>query len=241
MKKIGIISQARMTSTRLPGKVFMTVNDIPLLKYHSDRVRQSGYPFFIATTVNATDDPIVAFAEKEGIPYFRGDEMNVLSRYYGCAKEHNLDIVVRVTSDCPLIDGFLIKKILDEELYDFTEKTYLSNGLEKSYPLGLSFEVVSFPYLEEAYQNATLALDLEHVTPYINRNRSGETVYKHFKHYEDKSKYRITVDTPDDFTLIKVLIEDFQADKLSYQEIIEVMDANPELEKINAHIEQKKE
>ena len=107
---IGIITQARMTSTRLPGKVLKKVGNKTLLKYHIDRLKTSGYPIYIATTLNKTDDEIVNFAIHEGCSYYRGDEHNVLNRYYECAKENNLDVIVRDTSDCPLIDGSLIKK-----------------------------------------------------------------------------------------------------------------------------------
>ena len=100
---IGIITQARMTSTRLPGKVFKEIQGKPLLAYHLDRLRMTGFMVIIATTTNSTDDCICEYAEKHRIPYFRGSESNVLSRYYGAASAFHVNPVVRVTSDCHLL------------------------------------------------------------------------------------------------------------------------------------------
>ncbi|MCP4441337.1 MAG: acylneuraminate cytidylyltransferase [Aureispira sp.] len=238
--KIGIISQARMTSTRLPGKVLKTANDIPLLKYHIDRLAQSNLPIFIATTINKTDDPVVELCKKEGIPYYRGDENHVLSRYYECAKEYDLDVVVRVTSDCPLIDGKLIESAWQKYQSVFEDYDYISNVIERSYPRGVDFEIFSFVYLKEAFEKAISPSEIEHVTPYIHQNNSGRTNYYHILQKGGGKQYRITVDTPEDFELIKILIEAHQAHTLSASEIIGLLDKHPELVKINTHIEQKK-
>jgi len=238
--KIGIITQVRMTSTRLPGKVLKEIKGIPLLKYHTDRVLESGYPLYVATTTNKTDDSIVDFCKKENIPFFRGDEHHVLSRYYFCAKEYNLDIIVRVTSDCPLVSGMLIKSTLDKYKDSFKSSDYVSNVIERTFPRGIDFEVFSFQSLEEAYNKATLPSDIEHVTQYIVQNRNQKITYHHILHKEDKSSYRITVDTPEDFELIRRLITEHQAHKLSINEIITVLDEHPDLVKINMHIKQKK-
>jgi spore coat polysaccharide biosynthesis protein SpsF len=238
--KAGIITQARMTSTRLPQKILMEVGNKPLLKYHTDRLKKSGLPIFIATTVNNTDNPVVEFAQNEALLFYRGSEENVLSRYYECAKTNHLDIVVRVTSDCPLIDGMLIKEAVEKyrELAD--ENLYLSNCIKRTFPRGFDFEVFSFPMLEEAYKHARLALDIEHVTPYINQNKSGKVTFSHVLYTADKTDIRITVDTQDDFLLIKKLIEDYHVSDVGYKDIIAVFEQHPELKKMNAHIEQKK-
>ena len=101
---IGIITQARMTSTRLPGKVLRQINGRSLLDYHIERLKLTGFEIIIATTANETDNPIIEFCNKSNIKSSRGSEHNVLSRFYTAAVENNLDIIVRVTSDCPLID-----------------------------------------------------------------------------------------------------------------------------------------
>jgi spore coat polysaccharide biosynthesis protein SpsF len=238
--KIGIISQARMTSTRLPGKVLKKIKDTSLLKYHIERLKFSKMSFYIATTTNVTDDPIVEFCDQEEIPYYRGDENNVLSRYYGCAKENDLDVIVRVTSDCPLIDGTLIKKTWELEKDNFEPFDYISNVIERTFPRGFDFEIFSFEYLELAYKNSDSLEDLEHVTPYIHQNKLGKTVYKSSLNKEDKSAYRVTVDTIEDFNVIKALIEQFDAHNKSYLEIIKILDQNPTIAEVNEKIKQKK-
>ncbi len=239
-KSVGIITQARMTSTRLPGKILKLAGGISLLEHHITRLRLSGYPVFIATTSNATDDIVIDFAKKHQISYYRGDEDNVLSRYYECATKYKLDIIVRVTSDCPLVDGALIKKGIEEYISENNPSVYLSNSIVRTFPRGFDFEIFSYDLLKEAYEKATLASDLEHVTPYINQNKSGNVIFKHILCKENKSDIRITVDTIEDYTLVKKLIEEYDASNLNADEIIRVVDINPSLKAINAHIEQKK-
>lgn len=238
--KVGIISQARMTSTRLPGKVLLPIAGRPVLQYHLDRLKQSGYPVFLATTVNKTDDPLAAFGQQHQIPVYRGDEQNVLSRYYEAARAFNLDVIVRVTSDCPLIDGTLIRQGIGEYLEGNDYQVYLSNCLMRTFPRGFDFEIFSFGLLEEAYHHASQAGELEHVTPYINQNKSGRVRMRHLTQPEDKSSYRVTLDTPEDFELIRTLIEEYQAHQLSARQICHLLDAHPEVVRINAMIEQKK-
>jgi spore coat polysaccharide biosynthesis protein SpsF len=238
--KVGIISQARMTSTRLPGKVLKEIAGKPVLEYHTKRLQQTGYPVFIATTTNISDDPIIDFCQKHNLPFYRGDEQNVLSRYYYCARENELDVIVRVTSDCPLIVPELVKNGIETYLKSNDPYLYLSNAIERTFPRGFDFEIFSFALLERAFKKATRPEDLEHVTPFIHQNRTGDIKFIHVKNPEDKSGYRITLDTPEDFELLRILIEEHHADKLSAQEIITVLDAHPELVAINAQIEQKK-
>ena len=236
MTKTGIISQVRMTSTRLPGKVLLPVQNQPLLKYHTDRLRQSGFPVLLATTINQTDDVIADFAKSENLAFYRGDENNVLSRYYQTALANQLDVIVRVTSDCPLVDGELVGKAIRQYLQNANDNIYLSNALMRTYPRGFDFEIFSFKLLKEAFENADTNFQLEHVTPYIKEHAQTE----HIVYPEAASNFRITVDTPEDFELIKKLIEEHQADTLNHQEIITLLQNHPDLVKINAHIEQKK-
>ncbi|MDX5482282.1 MAG: glycosyltransferase family protein [Hymenobacteraceae bacterium] len=239
-KKVGVISQARMTSTRLPGKVLIQVGGKTMLQHHIDRLRQAGLDVYLATTTNDSDDPIAAYAQQAAIPCYRGDEQNVLSRYYGCALEYGLDVIVRVTSDCPLIDGNLVADALQQYLTWDDESVYLSNALQRTFPRGFDFEIFSFSLLEEAFQNASKSADLEHVTPYINQNKSGRVKLRHYTQTEDASQYRITLDTPEDLQLITLLIERYGAQNLEGKEIIRVLQSHPELQNINTHVEQKK-
>ncbi len=239
-KNIAIITQARTTSTRLPGKIFREIDHQPLLQYHIDRLVQSGLPVIIATTVNATDDAVEEFAKQHHLPVWRGSEMNVLERFYDCARHFKADIIIRVTSDCPLIDGWLIKKAVEEYNSWNDEAVYYSNGIERTFPRGFDFEIFSFNLLEDAFNHAGEWFQKEHVTPYIHQNRSGKVVIKNFVRTSDASRFRLTVDTNEDLELIEKLIIDFSADKKNAEEIIEIMEAHPELAAMNAHIEQKK-
>lgn len=240
MKKIGIISQARMTSTRLPAKVLKEVRGKSILQYHVERLAASGYPLYIATTTNATDDVLIDYCQQKGIPYHRGSEDNVLSRYYECAVKYGLEVVVRVTSDCPLIDGNIVRQGVEAYLAANDPMLYLANGPSATFPRGFDFEVLGFNVLEEAYQKATLDYEREHVTPYLYQGKNPAIRVQPFAWREAKNQYRITLDTPDDFELIRRLIEDYRADELDCAGIIALLDAHPELVAINAHIEQKK-
>lgn len=237
---IGIITQARMTSTRLPGKILKEINNKTLLQYHIDRLKQTGFEIAIATTINNTDDCVCEFAAKNNLEFHRGSENNVLSRFHEAAVKFKFDVIVRVTSDCPLIDPHLIRNSIEKYLKFNNPNLYMSNGMERTFARGFDFEIFSFKLLDEAFKNASEEGDLEHVTPYIWKNRSGNVEIYNIKQSTDNSKFRITVDTAEDFELIKALIEKYNADKLSYSEIEEILLNHPELAAINSHIEQKK-
>ena len=237
---ICIISQARMTSSRLPGKIFKKINRKSLLQYHIERLQKTGFDIAIATTTNATDDVVADFAAKQTIACHRGSENNVLSRFYQTAIKFNYDIIVRVTSDCPLIDQHLIRNAVEKYMQFNNPNLYISNSIERTFARGFDFEIFSFQLLEDAFKNATDKSDLEHVTPYIWKNKSGKTDFYFIKQTTDNSHLRITVDTSEDFELIKVLIEKHQADTLPYSEIETILLKHPELVALNAHIEQKK-
>jgi spore coat polysaccharide biosynthesis protein SpsF len=148
--------------------------------------------------------------------------------------------VVRVTSDCPLIDGHLIRHAVEEYIAAKDKNVYASNCLIRSYPRGFDFEIFSFHLLKEAHAKATLALEKEHVTPYLYRNITGTITIRHFTNSQDHSQFRITLDMPEDYQLIKKLIEEYDAETLKADQIIQLLVDYPELSAINAHIEQKK-
>jgi spore coat polysaccharide biosynthesis protein SpsF len=239
MPKVGIITQARMTSTRLPGKVMLKAGGFTMLEHHLSRLSWSNVPVFIATTTNNTDQPIADFAASKNIACFRGDEFNVLERFYLCATQAGLDVIIRVTSDCPLIDGNLIGDGLGEYLGFNNNRVYYSNTLERTFPRGLDFEIFSMELLTEAFRNAREQSEKEHVTPYINKNKSGDIVIQHYTSEEDHSNLRWTVDTEDDWRLISLMIDKYKAATLSYDEILAIVLANPELQEINNYIKQK--
>lgn len=237
---IGIISQARMGSSRLPGKIFKEINGKSLLQYHVDRLKQSGFEVFIATTENPLDDQVENFCKKENIRYLRGSEHNVLERYYQLAKKFDLKTIVRVTSDCPLIDGQVILSAVKEFQALPLDNTYLTNCQRRTFPRGFDFEIFQMSSLEKAFKQATKEFEKEHVTPYIWKTNPQDFQIVHFTRAVDDSKFRITVDEADDFLLVQKLILDYAADKLNCEEIIAILRANPALYQINSQVEQKK-
>lgn len=237
--KTVIIVQARMTSTRLPGKVLKTVLDKPLLEYQIERLRRMKFAdeIVIATTTNDTDQPIIDFCNRLDLSFFRGSEEDVLSRYYGAAVEHNADVVVRVTSDCPVIDPALSDKAVDFFLKPQKDYDYLRLF---QYPRGLDTEVLTFKALEESYLEATEKPEREHVTPFLYRHPERYKV-KYMTPLEDYSHHRWTVDTPEDFELIKRIIEELYPIKrmFNYVDILDVLARNPEWYYINDEVRQK--
>ncbi|WP_099190196.1 cytidylyltransferase domain-containing protein [Tepidibacter mesophilus] len=243
MKKVVAIIQTRMGSTRLPGKVMKNLMGKTILEHVINRVKQSKLinEIVIGTTTLERDNIIAEECENCGVKYFRGSENDVLSRYYHAAKENNADIVVRITSDCPLIDPNVIDVII---------KFYLDNNYElvtnagvdlsqRTYPRGLDIEVFLFKTLQDAFVNAKLNYQREHVTPYIYENINSIYYYLNDKNY---SKYRWTLDTKEDFELISRVYDKFYKGEHDFylDEIVNFIIKNPEISKINAHIEQKK-
>jgi spore coat polysaccharide biosynthesis protein SpsF len=241
--KTVIIVQARMTSTRLPGKVLKKVNDKSLLEYLFERLRRVRLAdeFVIATTVNDTDLPIVAECERFGVAVTRGSELDVLARYYEAAKLHKADIVVRVTSDCPLIDPAVVDEAIQFYHEHRSQYDYVSNALVQSYPYGMAAEVFPFSALKEVYREAQLEPEREHVTPFLythpERYRVGHVICK-----KNLSHHRWTVDTVEDFELVRLITEALypKNPKFNMQDILALLTQHPEWVKINANVHQKK-
>jgi spore coat polysaccharide biosynthesis protein SpsF len=238
-KNIGIISQARMTSTRLPGKVLLKANGKTVLEHHIHRLAWSNVPAYLATTVNGSDDPLIELAKKCALPFYRGDEHDVLERYFQCASAFKLDVIIRVTSDCPLVDGHIIAEGLAEYLKLNDQNVYYSNCLTRTFPRGLDFEIFSFPLLQDAFMHAVEPAEREHVTPYINQNKSGVVKIKDHVSPENFSDLRWTLDTVEDWSLLKMLFEVYQADDLKYNELLDIIRQNPELASVNKLVKQK--
>ena len=242
MKRPGIISQVRMGSTRLPGKVLIPADGHPLLDYHVARLRSSGLPVILATTTEPADDVLAAYAEAHDLPYHRGSETDVLARYYETAQRYGLDAIVRVTSDCPLVDGHLIEAAMARFLAEDNPLVYRSNSVVRTFPRGLDFEIFSMELLTEAYANATLPYEREHVTPYLKANptTSGRVIFRDEVWPDgDFSHFRITLDTAEDYEVLRLLIERYQANTLEVKQLLALLEAHPEVMALNAHIEQK--
>lgn len=237
-----IIAQARMTSTRLPGKVLKSILGKPLLAYFVERLQRASLAnqVVIATTINATDEPIVQLCRAMSVGFTRGSEDDVLSRYYDAATVTGAEIIVRVTSDCPLIDPVLVDDAIGFFRENASSVDYVSNALETTYPRGMDVEVFSFQALREAHFESTRKPDREHVTPFLythpERYRIGE-----IRSPQDLSPHRWTVDTPDDLSLITHIIEALYPLKPAFQlaDILELLDQHADWPLINANIHQK--
>lgn len=239
MTRLGIISQARMTSTRLPGKVLMEAGGKTMLAHHIERLRTSGLPVYVATTTNVTDDSIEAEANRLGVAgVYRGDEHDVLGRYAEAVRLFDLDVVVRVTSDCPLIDGQLVRRGVDQYLSLDDPRAYVSNVMVRTYPRGFDFEVFSALLLQEAAAKARSASEREHVTPYMYATARGDVTQHHVTSDRDTSRYRVTLDTVEDLSLIRELLTQ-DPDLSGVSDIVQILDESPELVALNAAVLQK--
>jgi len=239
--KTVIIIQARMTSTRLPGKVLRTVLGKPLLAYQLERLQRvrAADEIVVATTVNETDDAIVNVCKQLNVLHFRGSEQDVLERYYQAAVKRSADTIVRITSDCPIIDPRVVNQVI-EFYHGHTECAYVSNCLPRTYPVGMDTEVFPFEALEKAYYEAVSAPDREHVTGFIERQpevfRQANVPY-----VADCSHYRWTVDTAEDFEVISSILTALYPRNpyFTLEDCLELLTVHPEWEAINSHVKQK--
>jgi len=194
----------------------------------------------VATTNNATDDPVVSAAETLGCSVFRGDEYDVLGRFHSAALSHDLDLIVRATSDCPLIDGHLVRQGVDLWLSHGRSDLYVSNALTRTYPRGLDFEVFSFELLQRAHTKATEPHEREHVTPYMYTGADPTITSAQLTRTADGAEQlRLTLDTPDDYELLQVLFEKHAAATLDAEALIHLLRQHPELAALNRHVQQK--
>lgn len=237
--KVLAITQARYGSTRLPAKILKEVDGRTLLEIHLRRILQARSidSLKIATTDEEGSRFIVAVADKVGVAYHKGSVDDVLSRFYGTAAPEQPDWVIRFTSDCPLIDPVIIDDIVQFAVthdYDYVHTD------PKCFPDGLDTEVMKFSALERAYKEANLVSEREHVTPYIWKNgtANGGAKFKTF-HFQNKkgvydaSEYRITIDEPEDFEVLKALIQALGPDRY-WKEYIDYLLAHPEIKRMNS-------
>jgi spore coat polysaccharide biosynthesis protein SpsF len=235
------IVQARMGSTRLPGKVLLDLAGEPMLARCVERARraQTLDQVVVATTEQPGDEAIVELCRERGWPCFRGSEDDVLDRYYGAAKAHAADVVVRITSDCPLIEPTVVDLVVREFLERQPEIDYASNTVsERTYPRGLDTEVVRFETLERAWYEDDNPAWREHVTPYIYRH--PEMFHLHsVTNPVDYSDMRWTVDTLKDLTFVQRIYEHFGHGFFSWSEVIDVLTEHSEWLEINRDVQQK--
>ena len=203
---IGIIIQARMGSSRCPGKTLAPLKGIPLLQWLIKQIAniETIDKIIVATTDQAEDESIVELCESLDIDVFQGSENDVLSRYYHCSVLHGLTTIIRITGDCVFITPDTIAEVL--HFYKDNNYLYVSNTLTYTRPEGQDVEIFSFESLENAYLNATSLLDREHVTPYIKRNVNGVCNYAHPESPAKDS--RLSVDYLEDLIYMRPCLKD---------------------------------
>lgn len=237
--KIVAIIQARMGSTRLPGKVLLDLVGEPMLArvVHRSRRATTLDEVVIATTTESRDEAIVRLCASRGWACFCGSEKDVLDRYYQAATNYHADVVVRITSDCPFIDPEMIDWVVGTFLDE--EPDYAGNTLLRVYPRGVVPEVMTIAALAQAWREASAAYQRIHVTPYIYQNPDlfrllavkGETDY---------GDYRWTVDTPDDLEFARAVYTCLDnKDTFGWLDVLQVLTQKPELMELNRHIKQK--
>jgi spore coat polysaccharide biosynthesis protein SpsF len=252
------IIQARMSSSRLPGKVLSDIDGEPMLARVVARTSraESVHQVLVATTTDASDDPVAARCDAAGIPYTRGSLNDVLDRYYQAASQAKAEIVVRITGDCPVIDPVLIDNCVNALLngsFDFTCNR-LPPPFARTYPIGLDTEVCTFAALEKAWNEAKETFHREHVMPFIyegvslmaeSRSLSTGISQRGFKiaqlhHDPDYGHMRWTVDTPEDLEFMRQVYSRFDGrDDFTWQDVLALVQREPELAAINSTVRHK--
>jgi spore coat polysaccharide biosynthesis protein SpsF len=240
-RKTVAIIQARMGSTRLPGKVLKSILGEPMLLKLAKRVllAKTLDEVVVATSTLAQDDAIKVLCDENNIHVFRGDSLDVLKRYYYAAKQFEAEIILRLTGDNPLIDPEIIDTAVSKfiELNSTQTIDYLST---QNYPCGLNVEVFSFGTLEKTFINSLKPYEREHVTPFMYQNSDKFNLYFH-KSQTDYSAIRLTVDTPEDFELIETIFNTFNNKKEIFllEDILNLFETKPDLISINQNVKQK--
>jgi len=239
-KNVAAIIQARMGSTRLPGKVMMDLAGQLMLVRVVNRVRRASRldEVVVATTTNPNDDSIVDLCQERGWQFFRGNQEDVLDRYYHAASAFRADVVIRITSDCPLIEPEIVDRVVNEFLSHYPQVEYVSNNLQRTFPLGLDVEVMSFGALERAWQEDSNPSWREHVTPYLRRHPKKFRT-RNVDNDIDYSYMRWTVDTIEDLTFVRKIYNYFQNDTFTWREVLHLLETHPEWLEINRHVQQK--
>jgi len=234
---IGAIIQARMGSTRLPGKVLKKIAKKPLLWHVIDRLKKATLidSIVLATSDQKIDKPVYELAVNSGINGYAGSEIDVLDRYYQAATAFNLEIVVRITADCPLLDPQIVGEVVS--CYLNGDYDYVANTLELSYPDGLDVEVFSYSALKQAWKEAKLVSEREHVTPYIWKHPD---IFKlnNVRNSVDISHYRWSVDESRDLQFVREIYKRLYRENQFFdmKDILKLLENHPELVKINQGI-----
>ena len=240
-QRIVCIVQARMGSSRLPGKILLEIApELTLLGLVYKRLLNSRFvnSIVVATSDTALDDPVVEFCQQQGVEFFRGSEENVLDRFYQASIQFRANIIVRVCADRPFVSAELIDFAIGElqsKRYD-----YISNFHEqRTWPVGLDTEVLTFSALQKAFVQATNSFDSEHVTPFIYNN-PRKFVIGSFNNKTDDSDIRLTIDEKDDLRMVQKFLELFPAaQQFEWEQIISLLKLHPDILAINSMVMQR--
>ncbi len=230
------IIQARMGSSRFPNKTLRPIADQPLIGFLIDRLKrcESLKNIIIATTVNKSDDQLVEWAKLHNVPLFRGSETDVLNRFFKCASQYDVDVIVRITADDPLKDPKVIDRAVT--IFNSNDYDYVSNTIKPTFPEGIDVEVFSFSALSRAEHEAKKESEREHVTPYIWSNPEIFSI-TNFTAKTDDSDIRLTVDYPSDLKMlnsINKLCNDLKSS--SYLEVVNILRKNNKIMDLNKNI-----
>ena len=245
-QKVVAVIQARMGSSRLPEKSLKKIGNIPIIKLVLRRVSNSKEidKVILATTDNEKDDILAKYVEDLGFTVFRGSENDVLSRFYHAIIPYSPSIIVRITGDCPLISPILIDQAIQKFIEVGVDYLSLSIGKNKeyAYPRGFDIEVTHFDAMKTAYEKADKNYEREHVMPFLYTNKDEFSVfYLEPEKKQSRPNYRLCVDTDLDLEMLRTVFGSFENKLfvLEYQEIIEVLDNNPQLASLNTKVNQK--
>jgi spore coat polysaccharide biosynthesis protein SpsF len=235
MNTIAII-QARMSSTRLPGKVLLPLAGLPVLNHVVSRIEfcRTINKIVVATSIDSSDDPIAQYCQDTGIACYRGSLLDVLDRYYHCAQQYSAKTIVRITADCPAIDPIVVDAVVTGSLaggYDY----YCLTG---EFPDGLDCEVISFTALKKAWENAKLPSEREHVCPYIHTSHKDEFNTGGLELFSNLQKMRWTLDESSDYLLLQKIFDQLHQPTNPFltNDALELICSHPEWMKINSEI-----
>jgi len=236
IKKVGIFIQARTSSKRFPKKVLAKIENKPMIFHVINRVKKiKNVEIFLLTTNNHEDDILEKIGEKNKISVFRGSKNDVLKRYYDCSLKNKIDIVIRITGDCPLIDPNIVLKMLN--IFNENKFDYITNRLPPTFPDGLDVEIFSFDVLKKIHKKSKMKSEREHVTPLIIKNPKLFKIFN-FQNSIDYSHLRWTVDDKKDLKLIRKIYKKLKHKKqFNMADILKIIKINPELTKINEDIQ----
>lgn len=238
--RVGAIIQARMGSSRLPGKVLADIEGRTMLARVIDRVRlaREVHDVLVATSDAAGDDAVAAAAAAEGLTAVRGSEHDVLDRYVQAARHARLDVVVRVTADCPLLDPDLTDAVIRLVIDGQGQVDYAANTLRRTFPRGLDVEVAPMATLERAWREARSLHERAHVFPWVYEV-PGRCRLAGVTHDTDWSHLRWTVDTPEDLAAVRGIYRALAGRAFRWRDVLAVVAANPALADVNAGVRQK--